>query len=193
MAELNPELSRLKSQLNALHKALRNQTKEEFNRINPFYEDLIDWKERGAFWEDEDRNITVYNSTTINGEVSIGDNTWIGPFCSIDGTAGLKIGRFCSISAGTHIVTHDTAMWALTGGKSEYTYGPISIGDFCYVGTNAVITRNVSVGDRCVIGAGAVVTKDVPDQSIVAGVPARIIGRVILDNSGGVSFEYFPD
>ena len=84
-------------------------------------------------------------------------------------------------------------MWALTGGKSEYTYGPISIGDFCYVGTNAVITRNVSVGNRCVIGAGAVVTKDVPDQSIVAGVPARIIGRVIVDDTGEVSFKYFPD
>ncbi len=62
-----------------------------------------------------------------------------------------------------------------------------------YIETNAVITKNVSIAGRCVIRAGAVVTKAVPDHSIVAGVPARIVGRVIIDDIGGVSFEYFSN
>ena len=62
-----------------------------------------------------------------------------------------------------------------------------------YMGTNAVIVKNVSIGSRCVIRAGAVVTKAVPDHSIVAGVPACIVGRVIIDDIGGVSFEYFSN
>ena len=62
-----------------------------------------------------------------------------------------------------------------------------------YIETNAVITKNVSIASRCVIRAGAVVTKAVPDHSIIAGVPARIVGRVIIDDIGGVSFEYFSN
>jgi maltose O-acetyltransferase len=52
-----------------------------------------------------------------------------------------------------------------------------------------VITKGVTVGDRCVIAAGAVVTEDVPDQSIVAGVPGRRIGSVRIED-GEISLDY---
>lgn len=46
-----------------------------------------------------------------------------------------------------------------------------------WIGTNAVIVGNVHIGKNCVIGANSVVTKDIPDYSIVGGVPAKIIRR----------------
>ncbi len=54
------------------------------------------------------------------------------------------------------------------------------IGDSCVIGIGSVIMSGVSVGNNCVVGAGAVVTKDVPDNTIVAGNPARIIKENII-------------
>ena len=51
------------------------------------------------------------------------------------------------------------------------------IGRDCWIGEGAVILDGVTVGNGCVIAAGAVVTKDVPDFSIVGGVPARVLKR----------------
>jgi acetyltransferase-like isoleucine patch superfamily enzyme len=53
--------------------------------------------------------------------------------------------------------------------------GHIKIGSRCWIGAKAVILSNVQLGDGCVIGAGAIVTKSFPADSIVAGVPARLI------------------
>ncbi|MDE7143260.1 MAG: hypothetical protein K2N76_00510, partial [Muribaculaceae bacterium] len=47
----------------------------------------------------------------------------------------------------------------------------------CWIGGGAIICPGVTIGNRCVIGAGSVVTKNVPDDSVVAGNPARIIRR----------------
>jgi acetyltransferase-like isoleucine patch superfamily enzyme len=52
---------------------------------------------------------------------------------------------------------------------------PVVIGNNCWIGQNAVILKGVIIGNNCVIGANSVVTKDVPDNTIVAGNPARII------------------
>jgi acetyltransferase-like isoleucine patch superfamily enzyme len=52
-----------------------------------------------------------------------------------------------------------------------------------FIGPNATILMGVNIGDRAVISAGAVVTADVPEQTIVAGVPARAIGRVDVDGA----------
>ncbi len=175
--------------MRSLGKKMRDRTKKKFNRINPFYEDVFPWKERGEFQTGYE-NVTIYNSTTVSGNVTIGDYTWIGPFCSLDGSdVGLKIGSFCSISASCHLLTHDTVRWALSKGKSQYEYTPTKIGDGCFIGVGSIITKGVTLGDSCLVGAGSVVTKSFPMQTILAGVPARKIGKVILEE-GQVNFIY---
>jgi acetyltransferase-like isoleucine patch superfamily enzyme len=51
----------------------------------------------------------------------------------------------------------------------------VNVGHNCWIGYGACILRGVTVGDNCVIGTSAVVTKDLPDNAVVAGVPARVI------------------
>ncbi len=187
---LNERLDALWRDLRDLHIHLRAETYRKYKRINPFYEDLFDWKERGQFWVTEDKGITIYNSASVAGDVEIGAHSWIGPFTTLDGSAGLRIGHHCSISAGCQLVTHDTVKWALSGGVEPYERAPITIGDCCFLGSHAIVTKGVTIGDHCLVGAGAVVTKDLPPFTIAGGVPAREIGRVNLDEAGRVHLEF---
>jgi acetyltransferase-like isoleucine patch superfamily enzyme len=185
---LPSDLRQLWRQLLALRTALRTEVAARHRRVNPFAEDLIEWKEKGAFAGGHD--VTIYESTTIVGDVTIGDHTWIGPFCSLDGSGRLRIGRYCSISAACHIFTHDTVKWALSGGASAYEYSPVSIGDACFIGAGSVVNRGVTIGPHSLVGAGAVVTHDLPPHSIAVGVPARVVGRVELGGDGAVSLKF---
>ncbi len=56
--------------------------------------------------------------------------------------------------------------------------GPTRIGPNCWLGANVTVTSGVTIGERCVVGAGSVVVRDVPAFSVVAGAPAKVIGRV---------------
>jgi len=187
---MNDRLKTLQADLQALHEELRAGTLERYGRMNPFVEDLFDWKERGRAWTRDDRGVTIYNSTTVAGEVTIGEHTWIGPYCSLDGSGGLSIGHHCSIALGCQLLTHDTVKWALSGGRAPYEREPTAIGDCCFLGTYAVVLKGASIGNRCVVGAGAVVSGSVPDDTIVAGVPARPIGTVEVADDGTVSLRY---
>ena len=95
----------------------------------------------------------------------------------------VEIGNDCLISSNVSFFTHDGSIKVLNGlgkfdGKKADLLGKIKIGNNCFVGASSIVLRNVTIGDNCIIGAGAVVTKDVPDNSIVAGVPAKIISDV---------------
>jgi len=111
------------------------------------------------------------------GEPDIGSGCWIGAFAVIDGSGGLQIGSGCEISAGAHIYTHSTVRRTNSAGRLEIERAPTVIGDYVHVGANAVVLMGARIGNRCVIGAGAVVRQfeDVPDDSLVVGVPGRII------------------
>lgn len=90
-------------------------------------------------------------------EIRIGDDCLLGP-------------RVCLYTAG-HPVETKPRVDLLEFSK------PISIGHRCWLGGNSIVLPGVTIGDEVVVGAGAVVTKDVPDGSVVAGNPARVIGK----------------
>jgi len=188
--ENNNALAKLLTDLNTLKEVLDNNSLTKHTRINPFSENLFDWKTKGEKMFGKDKNITIYDTCTIVGNVEIGSNSWIGPYTALDGNGGLKIGENCSISAGVNIVSHDSVKWALSGGKLPYDYAPISIGNNCFIGTGAFISKGVTIGNNCLVGAGAVVTKNVPNNSIALGIPATIKGKVVIANNN-VTFEYF--
>ena len=163
---------KLENNLVKLQKALRAESKKKYKRVNPFVEDITDWKERGEYIFGKNKNITVYNTCTVSGSVEVGENTWIGPYTALDGgNSGVKIGKNCSISSGVNILAHDSVKWALSEGTLPYEYGRVEIGNNCFIGTNTVITRGVTIGNNCLIGRNAVVTKSYPDFSIILGVP----------------------
>lgn len=117
----------------------------------------------------------------IIGEPDIGQGTWIGAFTLIDGSGGLTIGQGCDISSGVHIYTHSSAKRCVSGRAfAEVERQPVRIGDRVFIGANAVVNMGVTIGDEAVVGAGAVVTGDVAPRTIVAGVPAKVIGEVDL-------------
>lgn len=112
------------------------------------------------------------------GTPTIGEGCWIGAFTVLDGSGGLTIGRGCDISAGAQIYTHSTVRRVLSArGYPDVDRAPTSIGDHCHIGAGAVILMGARVGNRCIVGAGAVVAQfmEVPDDSVVVGVPARIL------------------
>tara|TARA_Y100000588_G_C14267732_1_gene930767 strand:+ start:981 stop:1538 length:558 start_codon:yes stop_codon:yes gene_type:complete len=181
----------LKEELIRLQKEFRQYTKDKYNRVNPFVEDITDWKERGEFLFGKDKNITVYNTCTVAGEVFVGENTWIGPYTALDGgKCGIEIGSNCSISSGVNIIGHDSVKWALSGGRQSYEYASVKIGDNCFIGTNVVITKGVNIGKHCLVGANAVVTRSFPAYSIIMGVPGKDVGKVIVTDED-VILQYF--
>ena len=85
----------------------------------------------------------------------------------------ISIGDNCTFSPNVRLISHDASTKIHTG----YTkLGQVNIGDNCYLGDSVIILPNVTVGNDSIIAAGAVVTKNVPPRSIVAGVPAKLIG-----------------
>jgi acetyltransferase-like isoleucine patch superfamily enzyme len=101
----------------------------------------------------------------IERHVAIGHNVHLWNFDEI------HIGQFCMIAAGVTISNgwHDKATFVPAS-------GPVSVGPGCWIGVNATIVGSITIGANSIIGAGALVNKDVLPNSIVAGVPAKIIG-----------------
>lgn len=86
----------------------------------------------------------------------------------------IEIGDDVTLAPRVHIVAHDASTKYWTG----YTrIGRVTIGSRVFVGAGAIILPGVRIGDDVVVGAGSVVTRNVPSGSVVAGNPARPIGR----------------
>lgn len=113
------------------------------------------------------------------GDVIIGDYTRIGLHNTIIGP--VTIGNHVNLAQGITVtaLNHNFSEPGKRIDEQGVSTGQVVIGDDVWIGANAVVLPNVSIGCHSVVAAGAVVTKDVPDGCVVAGVPAKIIKRLL--------------
>ena len=109
------------------------------------------------------------------GEIRIGNNTRIGLHNTIIGP--VHIGNQVNLAQGVVIsgLNHNYQDTNKPISEQGVSTNLITIQDDVWVGANSVIAADVTIGRHCVIGAGSVVTKDIPDNSVVGGVPAKIL------------------
>lgn len=114
--------------------------------------------------------------TDFGKNITIGDHVFINAGCKFQDQGGIVIGDGALIGHGVVLATLDHD---LDPEKRQQLHpAPIRLGKRVWVGANATITSGVTVGDNAVIAAGAVVTKDVPANTVVGGVPAKVIKSI---------------
>lgn len=107
--------------------------------------------------------------------IHIGKNVFINSGCHFQDQGGIYIGNDVLIG---HNVVLATINHALNPNDRKNLYAPIHIGNQVWIGSNATILQGVTIGNGSVIGAGSVVTKSIPENSLVVGVPAKIIRKI---------------
>lgn len=106
------------------------------------------------------------------------DKCFIGPYCVFNAGSNITLGSytisggFIHIQSSNHGMARGEKIWL-----QKHNYGPVFIGEDVWLGGGCTILQGVTLADGAVVAAKAVVTNDVPEFSIVAGVPARVIGQ----------------
>lgn len=110
--------------------------------------------------------------------IEVGKNFFANYNCTILDVAKVKIGDNCQMAPNVAIYTAGHPVHPAAR-NSAYEYGiEVTIGDNVWIGGNTVILPGVHIGDNVVIGGGSVVTKDIPDWSIAAGNPCKVIRKI---------------
>lgn len=110
--------------------------------------------------------------------IEVGKNFFANYNCTIIDVGKVKIGDNCQIAPNVAIYTAGHPIHPDTR-NSTFEYGKeVAIGDNVWIGGNSVICPGVHIGHNVVIGAGSVVTKDIPDWSIAAGNPCKVIRKI---------------
>ena len=120
------------------------------------------------------------NIPNCRPRISIGNNCYICYYFTILNASNVTIGDDVLIASHVMISSENHGM----DPETEKTYmaqpvesKPVSIGYGCWIGEKVCILPGVNIGKKCVIGAGSVVTKSIPDYSIAAGNPAKVIKK----------------
>ena len=112
--------------------------------------------------------------------IEVGKNFFANYNCTIIDVAKVTIGDYCQMAPNVAIYTAGHPIHPDTR-NSLYEYGKaVTIGDNVWLGGNAVICPGVTIGSNVIIGAGSVVTHDIPDWTIAAGNPCRVIRQITV-------------
>jgi acetyltransferase-like isoleucine patch superfamily enzyme len=133
-------------------------------------------------------------STTLNnlGEfIKIGNNVGIGEFAYLGGAGGLEIGEDCIIGQyfSCHPENHNYSNLELPIRFQGVSRKGIKIGKNCWIGSKVIILDGVEISDGCIIAAGAVVSKSFPANSIIGGIPAKLIKKRNEKNKNHISYS----
>ena len=123
-------------------------------------------------------SVRIEGSPRPSRNLRIGTKCWINSGCLLDTSAAITIGNGVSMAQDVMILTgtHDIGSPEFRAGSTVLK--PVQIGHGCWLGARSVILPGVSVGNGAIVAAGAVVTDDVPENSLVAGVPAQVVRKL---------------
>ena len=130
-------------------------------------------------------NVRICSSARFfgGGGLEIGDDVWVGSGCFIHSvnSAIIKIGNYCDIGPEVMILTGSHEIDALGSHVAgNGTYSNVEIGKGCWLGARSTVLPGVVLADKTLVAAGGMVTKSIfNEQSLVAGVPARLKCRLI--------------
>lgn len=114
--------------------------------------------------------------------IEVGKNFFANYNCTLLDVAKIKIGDNCMLAPNVAIYTAGHPVHPVSR-NSAYEYGKeVTIGDNVWLGGNTIVCPGVHIGSNVVIGAGSVVTKDIPDWSIAAGNPCKVIRSITEDD-----------
>ena len=162
MTEMSHEAMKITAELNGSYhtaeeirqlfsKLIGKPVDESFGMFPPFYTDC-------------GKNITV------------GKNVFINTGCRFQDQGGIRIGNDVLIGHNVVLATlnHDFAPY----NRATMHPAPVHIEDRVWIGANATVVPGVTIGENSIVAAGAVVTKDVPPNTIVGGVPAKVLKKI---------------
>ncbi|MDE6049624.1 MAG: acyltransferase [Paramuribaculum sp.] len=126
-----------------------------------------------------------FNNKILNPSFIIEDGVIIGPYFTAFVASDLRIGKDTIFAGNVTLITENHGM----NPESPIPYhaqplitGIISIGEGCWLGQNVSVLPNVRIGNKCIIATGSVVNSDIPDYSIAAGIPAKVIKKYNFQN-----------
>lgn len=141
---------------------------------------VLKCKSPGKIWMKGKVRLEDFSELKSNGNLTIGNHFVLNKYSRIVCHDEIIIGENVVIARFVSILDHDHKgkfidnQFIING----YLTSPIRIGNNVWIGDKVSITKGVTIGNNVIIGANSVVTKDIPDNSIAAGVPAKIIRKI---------------
>lgn len=124
-------------------------------------------------------NVAIESSVYLlnPARLSLGNNVSINPMCYIEAAGEISIGNDVSIAHGVTVMStsHQYTNLEIPIKDQGISYEKVVIGSNVWIGAKATILSGTTIRSGVIVGANAVVTKDVPENTIVGGVPARLI------------------
>lgn len=138
-------------------------------------------KKLRAFWARKiivscGKSVNIERNATFTPQLSIGNNSGVGINCEVYGPVTIGDNVMMGPEVVIYTQNHSHSRVDIPMQQQGYEdFKPVHIGNDVWIGRRAMIMPGVSIGNGVVVAAGAVVTKDIPDFSVVGGVPAKIL------------------